>query len=1047
MTSRNIHDIQRLKRSLQSSATLTCIEIPVQDSINDIRRYIESRIDSLPHFAGREELASRILSKSNACFLWVRLVLGELETVYSSESIADILEQIPEGMVPYYERIIKAMSARTREKHIAQAVFVWTVACARRLTVQELSQALELDINTVLPNAKNAVEGLCGQFVTVDENSGVVDLVHQTAREFLLSEAAGEFRVMMSGSDERIALACLQLLSGNELCPPRNPRFIAHARPESSPFLSYAMIQFSEHIYTASSEKDKFLAALDQFFRTNALSWIERLSLRGNLHTLIRTSKNLSAYLERRAEFLSPTSSQAKNIDRWSTDLSRLVTRFGDALTQESSSIHFLIPPLCPSTSAIHNQFGQRRDGLSLVGHKNTTWDDCIAYVEFGDDRASSLSCYDNLIAVGMKSGDLHLYNHRSCQKEAVIHHSKPVMLVHLTDGHIALCTTTAIVFQDMSGITTWENRLRFQCHCLTSSDDRIIAVSQYGHLLEWDRGTGELLRDQEFKFRNYEFTGLHNARTDRVPQFASISPDLETAALSYRGGTVCLWNVREVEFIGWARDEDGRRAVKLLFNPDPNINLLLIIYSDHGFALYETWSGSLVHSRAMPKEVGLLSASCSPDGRTFATIDTVSNMYIWDFESLSVLYHIRSPFPSFRILGFTSNGTSVIDVMRSSMRIWSPVVLVREEVQGDTSTRSDAIQLAITESTHESHQNAEVTVMGAHPSAPIVFAGKSNGEVVLFDTKEGVTTVIYSHSASIMSLDVSKNYTIASADVYGIVQIRSFQRAASIANSDSSLLAEIRAQTAVKQLCFSADGRHLLVGSMTSDSVYRVRDGSRVGTFKFEFEERTIWRWLLSHRHGQAYQEFWLFSDGIIKSFSAETFPSPGIDNTPEIRLEYAFDEACVETDVDTLVVHPSSKTLALEVRHKSGFAWASTTLLFDLSEVIPSSTTPNIVTLTPMSTVIHRQCKHFLGFSEESRSLVFLHKNSWLSSISIPGLIEMRYIQHFFVPSDYLSSNNSAIVLPPVKTANDDVVFCLHEELISVRNGLKFRNVISVE
>lgn len=1039
ITSRNVHDIQRLQRSLDSSAQVTCIEIPVQDSIRDIQRYIRSRIDSLPvhSVADREELASRILSKSHACFLWVRFVLDELETVYSSESIMTVLERIPEGMIPYYERIINAIAANTLEKHIAKALLVWIVASVRKLTVQELSRALKLDINTVLQSAKSAVEGLCGQLVTVHEDSGVVDLVHPTAREFLLSEAAGEFAVAEPKAHERIALTCLQLLSGSELRPPRNPRFLAQARPVPSPFLSYAMTQFSEHTYTASSENDELLVAIDQFFRTNTLSWIERLALKGDLHSLIRASKNLKAYLERRAKYRSPLSSQVKNIDSWSTDLSRLVTQFGDALLQDPSSIYFLIPSLCPSKSAIYQQFGRRSDGLSMVGRKSTAWDDCIARVSFGEEMASAVSCGENLIAVGMNSGRVNLYNQRSYQKEAVINHNKPVDLVCLADGLIATCTTRAIVLQDLSGNIIWENRLRFRCILLTSSDDRVIAVSQHGHLLQWSKGNGELLEDQEIEYRNYDVGTQHNGLVARAPQLASISPDFETLALGYRGGAVCLWDIPEVEFIGWARDENGRLASKLLFNPNPNINLLLVIYSDHDLALYETWSGSLVHSHATPSDVGLLSASCSPDGRTLATMNTLGNMHIWDFESLSVIYHILSPFPSFRILDFTSDGANVVDVMDSSLRVWSPAVPIRKNTDDDGSTSDDVIQMAVTEGEYESHKSVKVIAMCSHPSAPTVFAGKYNGQVVAFDAKAGTTAVLYSHSNTEMvtHLAASRNNVIASADVTDNVQIRSISLRAAAVKSDVSPLAEIHTTARVKQLCFSFNGDYLLVATTESDSVYRVKDGSRVGSRTFEHHERKVWRWLLPSQHkDETGQGFSLLCERIIRRFSAESFPSPSSSSSPEVRLQYSLDEGCVEIDIDTAVVIPSTDTLVLEVRHVLGCVTSSTTFLFDLS--IAGSSSSESVTSTPLSTVMPTRCKHFLGFSEHTKSFIFLHQNSWLSSITLPGLVDRRYTQHFFVPNEYLLSDNAEML--SLKAAEDNVVFCLHGELISVRNGL---------
>ncbi|KAK1764024.1 hypothetical protein QBC33DRAFT_548570 [Phialemonium atrogriseum] len=1049
MTSRNIHDMQRLQQSLESSASLFCIEIPVQDTINDIRSYIQSRIDSLPlgSFTDREELAINILDKSNACFLWVRLVLDELENVYSSESITKVLERIPGGMLPYYERTVKAMTANTLEKHIAKAVLVWTVASARKLTISELSVALKLDINTALPSAKIAVEGLCGQLVSVDNDSGLVDLIHPTAREFLLSEAAGEFMVSKPAAHERIALTCLKLLSRGEMRRPRNrPISQIQRQSEASPFLGYALMQFPEHIYAPSSKSDELLFAMDRFFKSNVLSWIERLALNDNLHCLVRASKNLRAYLSRRPNRGPGLSSQLRNIDGWSTDLSRLVTQFGDALSYNPSSIYLLIPPLCPSGSSIYQQFGKRPDSLSVVGVKNNAWDDCVAYVGFGDDVAVAVSCGENLIAVGMESGDVNLYNHRSYQKEGFIHHKHPVDLVHLTDRFIAICTTKAIVFQELDGNTIWESRLRFRCLLLTSSDDSIIAISQHGHLLRWDKMSGALLEDQNVEYRNYDVPTMHNGLVARAPHVASISPDMEMLALGYRGGSVCLWDIREAELTGWARDEAGRLAAKVLFNPDPNINLLLVIYTDHGLALYETWSGNLVRTHTMPNEIGLLSAACSPDGRTLVTTDTRGNMHIWDFESLSVLYHVLSPFPSFRILNFTSDGSSVVDVMDSAMRIWSPAVLVRKNLEEDASTSDDAIQLAVTEGAYESHKNATIMTLCSHPSLPVVFAGKYNSQVVAFGTKgEKPTTVLYSHSqtAFVMELAISRNDIIASSDVAGVVQVRKLE---SSTMKIELLLAEIHMTAKVKQLCFSADGEYLLVGTTSSDHVYRVIDGSCVGSWAFDKHERKTWRWLLLPHEDKEKQHFTLLMDGVIRRYNAQSFPAPL--ESPEIRLQYDLDEGDVETGINTAVVSTSTRTLVLEVRHHSNLLMSSSTMfLFDLSKVPPPATgSPSDIILKPLSDVLPKHCKHFVGFSEPTKSIVFVHQNSWISSIDLPSLEEKRYTQHFFVPKDYLAGSSGAEGLP-VKTVGDDVVFCLHGELIAVKNGLTFREVKALE
>ena len=170
-------------------------------------------------------------------------------------------------MVPYHERTFRAMAENNAEEHVARIVLVWVAASSRNLYIPELSNALKLDINTVLPSAKSAVEGLRGQLIFVDHQSGMISLVHTTVHEFLLSESAGEFYISKPRAHERIALTCLKLFSNGEMKPPRSPRMLSEARKnqELSPLVNYANTQMSEHVYSASAETDEILLVLDPF--------------------------------------------------------------------------------------------------------------------------------------------------------------------------------------------------------------------------------------------------------------------------------------------------------------------------------------------------------------------------------------------------------------------------------------------------------------------------------------------------------------------------------------------------------------------------------------------------------------------------------------------------------------------------------------------------------------------------------------------------------------------------------------------------------------
>lgn len=1037
ITSRKIPELQRIHRSLEASVSITCIEVSAEDSTSDIDCYIQERVRNLANdlVGGKIDIAKTLLRKSNTCFLWVRLVLDELEKVYTTESITQILQSIPEGMVPYYERTVRTMAENTLEKHVARAVLVWVVASSRNLFISELSNALKLDINTVLPSAKSAVEGLCGQLIFVDHQSGMVSLVHTTVREFLLSESAGEFYISKPRAHERIALTCLKLLSSGEMKPPRSQRMLSQARKnqELSPLTNYAITQFSEHVYSASAETDDILIALDLFLKTNILSWIERVAQMGDLYPLIRVSKNLKGYLDRRAKYISPLSSQVQIVDSWSTDLSRIATKFGSALLQDPSSIYFVIPPFCPLDSTIYKQFAKRPGplGLSVVGHKENAWDDCVASVNFGEDSiAAAVSCGENLIAVGMESGDINLFNRRSCQKDSEIHQKHPIDLIHFTDSSIAACTTRSVVLMDRMGKTIWQIRLRFRRILLTSSPNAVIAVSQHGHVLKWDLSTGALLGEQVFAYTSPDDDG-DNEPAVKAPDVASLSADMETLALAYRWGTVCIFEVASGEVIAWPRDKYNRLAPVLLFNPNPNISLLLIIYTDHELALYETDTGALVSAQETSSTAGILSASCSPDGRTLATVDKQGVLQIWDFESLSLLYHVLSPATSFRILNFVSDGSSVVDVTDSGMRIWNPATLIRKNIEEDQSISDDALYLTATEGEYETRRVSKITALCVHPSLPVVFAGKHTGQVIAFDTKTGLqSAVLYTHphSAFVSGVAISQNGVMASSDVNCVVQVYNLKQALSPAHLYTYSAAGIKGR--IKQLCFSTRGDYLLVATTQSDQVYSMKNGSCVGSLQFEHGERKVWRWLQLPSPLKQSEQFALIHDHILTKFSASAFPLK-IDDT-EADIHYDVGEGNDETDINSAIIHPETQTLVLDVRYASGYVSSSSMFLFDLSK------------MTLLSDLLPKYCKHFIGVIERTRSFIFLHQNSWLCSIDIANLALGRYIQHFYVPNEYMSVRHEVL---PVRTADDNVVFCLHGELAVVINGLIFRETKALE
>ncbi|OIW25313.1 hypothetical protein CONLIGDRAFT_622861 [Coniochaeta ligniaria NRRL 30616] len=969
LTSRKYPEIRRLLVPFQ--AQLTAIDIPIGNTMEDIERYISSRMNELVVESPSEKaaLVTQILAKSSGSFLWVRLVLDELRTLTATKSMTEVFAGIPKGMTPYYEKIVARMAENEREKHIAKAILHWVVSAARPLSTLDLSQALDLETNTIFPSISAAIEVLCGQLVYIDKQTNLVHIVHATAREFLLSSSAGEFHITTAAAHERIALTCLQLLCSRTLAPPRNRRFLEHQQHVLQGLLTYAVWHFSVHVHHAPSESAKIIPELVRFFRSNILTWICFQATKGNLHGLIRLARHLTAFLQRRAKHVSPLTQQlqARTVEEWSVSLSRLATKFGKALLASPSSIYFLIPPLCPTNTVVHKSFGKSVDGLALLGSKTADWDDCIALIDFEDRTASAVACGVTHVAVGMECGDVFLFHHQSFQHETTILTKYPIDLLHFPEPgvYVAGCSSKFLTLWSRKGEIIWETRLRSRCVFLVSTSTELIGITEGGRSLTWELTSGKLLEQHNFPYQQPDIEdGLgidHRTVSSRAPGSVSMSPDMEVLALGYRTGPVCLWGFQQKVFIGWAMDENNGVVNHVLFNPNPNISLILVAYGGSPLGLYDSWSGLLVrYTNPTPGQHNhYASIACSPNGNTLATVDMIGTLRVLDFESLTPLYQVQTPALGFRSLSFTSDLANIIDLGEFNMRIWSPAALVRKTVDEEASpSDNDFPPASVVEGKYESVRGPKITAVCTHPSRAVVFASNNQGGVLAYHSKAGFKgNILYRHphQAYVKKVATSSTDLVASCDVNSVIQVWNLDLNDTAVRA-RTMAATMRLHAPIQQLLFSPSGKFLLVSTTDSDYVYSAQDGSVVGS-KLIRKHRCAWIWLTPERSSKDFGSF----------------------------------------------------------------------------------------TIQPFARMLPNECDHFVGISSDGKGAIFLHADSWISSVELKNDDSQgeysQYIRHFFVPAELIRRTDEIL---PVVTCDDDVVFCTHGDLSIVKNGLKFQEVL---
>jgi len=462
-------------------------------------------------------------------------------------------------------------------------------------------------------------------------------------------------------------------------------------------------------------------------------------------------------------------------------------------------------------------------------------------------------------------------------------------------------------------------------------------------------------------------------------------------------------------------------------------------MYTDHEMALFETSSGTLVLSTEVPGGASPLSASCSLDGRTLATIDTVGNLRIWDFDSLELLYRILSPALSFRILNFLPGGSSLVDVTESGMRIWAPASLVRRNIDDDLSI-SEAVLPAAVEGQYQTLRTERIMALCAHPSLPVVFAGKHNGGVLAYSSTTGKELALlyeHAHDAFVTLFAVGRANIIVSADVHGVIQVWQLGASLKTIVQSPTLLLQKRSTCRITQLLFSHADEYLLVGTAKRDQVYSMKDVHLVGSLDFDPDTRSTWRWVAGNAHEE--DQFVLIYDSLMEIFSASSFPLRV--KRPRTMLKYNTEKSNKEMTIECAAIQTKTQTLILSIRQSSGFGSWTTMYLFNLEQILDCN---DEAILTPSHTFPPRIFKHFIGINDQNDSLVFLHADSWLCTMDPENISTGEYIQHFFVPNEYVSNKNQVL---PTRSSDNSIVFSLNGQLGIIKGGMHFRDVKSVD
>ncbi|KAI0864304.1 NACHT and WD domain protein [Xylaria cubensis] len=1026
--------------------------IMISDTQSDIKLLVEANAQTLPVRDDRQRtsLANKIMEKSMGSFLWTSLVLRELAASYSEKDVKQILEEVPRDMELLYERTLDTMSRVVRGKDLMRAVLVWTVCALRPLTISELDTALETHTGNAFPQLKQSITALCGQIIVVDKFDRV-QIVHETAKAYLLGGTTSEFAVDMAQGHTSIARVCLEYLVSEEMKPPRTGRRVPGTDliARRSAFSFYACHSVFWHLSKADPKDIELYALVDRLLSSNILSWIEAIALRNDLMPLIRASKHLRTYHKKCIMECSPLKREMNTIKGWAFDLMRITAKFSRVLITYPAAIYSLILPLCPRGSTIH-QIGTTGRKLTVIGLSNLYWDDRLTSIQYQYSQTSVVCHGDDYFAVGLVDGSIYLYHSNSCQEYKVLKHGEAVKLLYARQKTdlLASCGKKFVhVWNIRTGIIVYSAQSPPRPSTMAFDGGTLLVASAKNKISSWDIDSDGLpLLDRPWSNLSGDLR--------RQPCAVTLSICHRMLAAAYSGMPIILWDLEEDFCYGTCGKKlpDGETCThmvtSMVFNPISTIELLAASYLDGNLALLNPFSDfELTRVRA-----NCHTLAASPDGRLLAGGAGSGIIEVYEFETLKLLYRVKGPELFVKQLEFSRDGLQLLDIRGPQCNVWEPAVLLKD-YGGDDS--SDGTTASIVE-TATIGSPTKITNIALHARGEVAFCGKDDGSVVLFSLKTASPIrEICKHKSPLKFLIWwQRQECIMSVDASNMIIAK---KVCQLNNSntipDSSVFqSRLETNGSIIQVLQNEAVGHFIVSTRESDHLWNI-DG-HVKNVRPHNTPASIRMWA---QHPQS-PEHVICVDG--ETVSILTWNNWELVSSSPIHLNLA------RLQLKGVISHMSklkTQSLLIELSELNGSAKTCGLHLLGISGLLYTSNNPSgnlrlsnendeeisaeSEVLAPIQesqmSALGANVAHVIQFDSRGH-LLFLDNQSWVASADLNALSKgsLCYTRHFFVPHEWLSGSRSIVIT----VCRREVIVARNGDLVVIKGGLDFAEKVDI-